>query len=283
MQKIIGVIIIVFFFISCSNKKSYNIADAKHKLIKKWETDTVLKIPESVLFDGANHILYTSNVDGEGWTNDGVGSIGKVGLDGKIINSEWVTGLSAPKGMGLYNGKLYVADLTNMLIIDTSTGEIVKKMPIPGADCLNDLVLDKNGVAYISDSKNKKVFRVENENVQVYLENLKAPNGVLIFMDSLLVLDNDNLVKVGSDRAINKFAEGLEGGTDGVENINGKDFLVSGWNGTLWYVYSDGTKELLLDTRKEEKNAADIGFDPATNTVYVPTYNKKSVVAYEVK
>jgi hypothetical protein len=39
----------------------------------------------------------------------------------------------------------------------------------------------------------------------------------------------------------------------------------------------------LLDTTKEKKNTADIGFDPKTKTVYVPTFWRNSVVAYEVK
>ena len=69
---------------------------AQHSLTRLWETDTLLKIPESVLFDAENKILYVSNIDGtDPWAKDGKGSIGKVGLDGKIIATEWVTGLNA--------------------------------------------------------------------------------------------------------------------------------------------------------------------------------------------
>src|SRR5687768_3448794 len=82
------------------------------QLTKKWETEASLKTPESVLFDGAGKLLYVANIDGkEAWTKDGKGSIAKVGLDGKVIAAEWVTGLEAPKGMGLHKGKLYVADI----------------------------------------------------------------------------------------------------------------------------------------------------------------------------
>src|SRR5258705_668094 len=33
----------------------------EHKLIKKWESDTILKVPESDLYDAENKVLYVSN------------------------------------------------------------------------------------------------------------------------------------------------------------------------------------------------------------------------------
>src|SRR5687768_8476206 len=81
---------------------------AQHQLTRIWETDSTLKVPESVLFDGKNNLLYVSNIDGDAASKDGKGSIGKVGLDGKVIQAEWVTGLHAPKGMALYKNDLYV-------------------------------------------------------------------------------------------------------------------------------------------------------------------------------
>ena len=75
----------------------------------------------------------------------------------------------------------------------------------------------------------------------------------------------------------------MDGGTDGIENVEGKDFLVSCWGGTVWYVKEDGTKTLLLDTREQKINAADIGYDAKNKIVYVPTFWKNSVVAYQLQ
>jgi len=75
----------------------------------------------------------------------------------------------------------------------------------------------------------------------------------------------------------------MEGGTDGIENISGNDFLVSCWQGAIWYVNDKGEKQLLLDTKAAKKNTADIGLDAAKKIMYVPTFWKNSVVAYEVK
>jgi hypothetical protein len=40
---------------------------------------------------------------------------------------------------------------------------------------------------------------------------------------------------------------------------------------------------VLLDTRQEKVNSADIGFDAAKRIVYVPTFYKNTVAAYELK
>jgi sugar lactone lactonase YvrE len=256
----------------------------QHQLIKKWETDTVLKVPESVLFDANNKVLYVANIDGtEPWGKDGKGSVGKVGLDGKIIKVDWVAGLNAPKGMGLYKGKLYVADLENLVVIDIAKGSIERTITVENAQGLNDVTIDKNGIIYVSDSKGKRLFRVENGKAELFLDNLKGPNGVLMRGDDFYILDAGGMYKVEKDKSLIKITDGMEGGTDGIENVTGNDFIISCWAGAVWYVNADGTKQLLLDTRAEKKNTADIGFDAKTKMVYVPTFWKNSIVAYEVK
>ncbi|HEY4335294.1 MAG TPA: ATP/GTP-binding protein, partial [Puia sp.] len=77
-----------------------NSVHAQHQLVKLWETDSVLKVPESVLYSPEDKLLYNSNIDGQPNEKDGKGSIGKTALDGKIIKVDWVTGLNAPKGLG---------------------------------------------------------------------------------------------------------------------------------------------------------------------------------------
>ena len=256
----------------------------QYELLEKWESDSLLKVPESVLFDKANQILYVSNIDGtDPWKADGKGSIAKVGLDGKIIAAEWVSGMNAPKGMGIYNGKLYAADLGNIAVIDIASGKIEKNIPIQGATGLNDISIDPNGVIYVTEYLSKKLYKVENEKAELIAENLTQPNGVLFHNNELFLLDGTGMFKVNADKSMAKITDGMEGGVDGIENIEGNNFIVSCWEGALWQVNADGTKHLLMDTRKEKRSTADIGFDPATKTVYVPTFFRNTVVAYEVK
>ncbi len=253
------------------------------KLVKKWETDTTLKVPESVLYDAGHQVLYVANIEGQPDQKDGKGSIGKVGLDGKIIAASWVAGLNAPKGMALYKNTLWVADIDKMVAIDITTGTVTSRILIDSATFLNDVTADNKGVVFVSDSRTKKVHRVENGVSTIFLENLQGPNGLLYHRKALYVLDNGGMYKVGKNKSLKKIADGLEGGTDGIEHVKGKDFIVSCWGGVVYYVKGDGTKEMLLNTREQKINSADIGYDAKNRIVYVPTFWKNNVVAYELK
>jgi hypothetical protein len=269
-------VVLAFFTISSTAQN--------RQLVKLWESDTLLKVPESVLYDEGNKVLYVSNIDGtDPWGKDGKGSIGKVSLYGKIIAAEWVSGLNAPKGMALYKNKLYAADLDNLVVIDVIAGKIIETIKVEGADGLNDVSADKDGVIYVTDSKAKKLFRVENGKAVLYLENLKGPNGVLVDKEELYVLDNGGMYKVGKDKSTTMITDGMEGGTDGIENVSGNEYIVSCWGGVIYYVNADGSKEKLLDTRESKINSADIGYDAKNRLVYVPTFWKNSVVAYQLK
>ncbi len=263
----------------------FTIASAQHQLVKLWSTDTILKVPESVLFDGKNNVLYVTNIDGQPWANDGKGSVGKVGLDGKIIAVDWVSGLQAPKGMGLYKNKLYVADLTDLVVIDVTTGTIIERITVEGAGGLNDVSADENGTVYVTDSRARRVYEVKEGKASMLLDSskLKGPNGILKHKGSLYVLDAGSMYRMEKDGSLTKLAEGMEGGTDGIENVGGGDFLVSTWGGVVYYVASDGTKQVLLDGRADKINSADIGYDAAKRIVYIPTFWKNSVVAYELR
>lgn len=264
----------------------FTIASAQHQLVKLWSTDTILKVPESVLFDGKNSLLYVTNIDGkEPWGKDGKGSIGKVGLDGKIIAVEWISGLNAPKGMGLHKNKLYVADLTELVVIDINNGTVIERIAIEGSAGLNDVSTDENGTVYVTDSRARRVYEVKEGKASILLDSskLKGPNGILKHKGSLYVLDAGSMYRMERDGSLTKLAEGMEGGTDGIENISGDDYIVSTWGGVVYYVNADGTKQVLLDGREQKINSADIGYDAVKRIVYIPTFWKNSVVAYELK
>ena len=256
---------------------------ASHRLVRKWETEAQLKVPESVLYDAGRKVLYVSNIDGEPWVNDGKGSIGKVGLDGRIIAVEWVTGLSAPKGLAMRGSRLYVADLTHLVVIDIEKGAIAERIAVPGSERLNDVTLGPDDTVYVSDTTKKRVYAIKDGKPAVYLESLKHPNGLLFHDGSLYLLDGEGLYRVGKDRSLKPLSDGMKGGVDGVENVTDDEFIVSCWHGTIHYVNSDGTREVLLDTHEQKINSADIGYDSKQRIVYVPTFFNNTIVAYELK
>jgi len=259
---------------------------ADHKLTRLWESDAALKTPESVRFDARRKVLYVSNIDGEPWVADGKGSIAKIGLDGKVIAAEWITGLDCPKGLALSDdGKwLYAADAGGIVVMDIAAGKIKNKIAIPDGIQLNDLVNDK-GTLYVSDSKGRKVYKVKDGKPSVFLDEkvLKGPNGLFVHKGSLYVLDDSALSKVNKDGSLTRIASDMQGGVDGLESVKGDDFLVTAWAGAIWYVHADGSKELLFDGKAEKTNTADIGWDPKTSTVYAPTFFKNTVVAFKVE
>ena len=254
-----------------------------HSLVKIWETDTLLRTPESVLYDAKEKILYVSEIDGVPNEKDGKGAIAKVSLDGKIINANWVTGLNAPKGMAMHKGKLYVADLTEVVVIDIEKAKIVKRIPVEGSVFLNDVTIDKDGFVYVSDTRNFKVYRIEKGFVVTLLQNLQGPNGLLSVGDELLILDKGALQKMLVSGSVTNVTDGMDPTTDGIELVKKNEYIVSAWSGVIYYVYANGTKQTLLDTRAQKINTADIGYDAKNRIVYVPTFYNNRVVAYELK
>ncbi|HSB93504.1 MAG TPA: hypothetical protein VLC28_10315 [Flavitalea sp.] len=255
---------------------------AQTNLEKIWSSDTLLKVPESVLYSKEGNVLYIANIDGAPADKDSKGSIGKVGLDGKIIQVEWVSGLNAPKGMAITGSSLWVADVDRLVEIDINGGSIKRSVEISGSEFLNDVTASPDGKIFVSDTKGKKVYQVTNGKPAVYLENLQGPNGLLFHNGNLYVLDNGSLLKVGNNKQMQTIASGMESSTDGIEPVKGNDFIVSCWSGVIYYIHGDGKTEQLLDTREQKINSADIGYDQANRILYVPTFFKNNVVAYKL-
>ena len=268
-------ILVAAFFLSCFSAHS-------QKLEKLWETDSIVSVPESVLPDPKAGILYVSLIDGGPWDADGRGGVARMKDDGTAYDSTWATGLNAPKGMGLFQNHLYVADISEVAVIDTKTGKIEKRIAIPDASGLNDITVADDGVVYVSDSKTARVWRIEKDAPQLFLENMQGVNGLKAVGKELMVASGKSFVKTDANKTITKVAETPQGG-DGVEPLGKGDYLVSAWMGQIYRVSANGTVETLLDTSAEKRNTADIGYDPVKRIIYVPTFFAKTVAAYRLK
>lgn len=267
---------ILTFIVTCL----FTYATAQPKLEKLWETDSILAIPESVL--PVDSVLYISLIDGGPWDADGKGAIAKLGPDGKNYQSGWITGLNAPKGMGQSSNRLYVADLSDVVIIDIAAARIEKKISIENASGLNDITIDNNGTVYVSDSRTARIWKIENDSAMLFLENMKGVNGLKAVGDDLVIASGKSLIKAAPDKKITPIAELPEDG-DGIEPTGNGDYIVTAWAGYIWYVNADGRVETLLETHQQKVNTADIGYDPIKKIVYVPTFFAKTIAAYQVK
>jgi len=256
-------------------------------LEKKWETAAELKEPESVIYDRDNNVLYVSNINNPATGKDGNGSIGRISVSGEIQNVDWVIGgMDAPKGLGLSKGLLYVADLTKVVVIDTKTAKVVRNIEVEDAGMLNDITVDTDGGVYISDSNKKRIYKLNNNVAEVWLEkdHFQKLNGLLAHQNKFYTIDMTEGIFYEVDKntkALKKIADGLVGG-DGIIPF-GKDFIISNWNGEINHVTANGKVTKLLDTKADKVNAADIEYIAEKNLLLVPTFFANKLVAYEVK
>ena len=215
-----------------------------------------------MLFDAGRKVLYVSNIDGEPWGDDGKGSIAKVGLDGKIIAVDWISGLSAPKGMAMRGSRLYVGDLTNVVVIDIDKGAIAERIAVSGSEGLNDVAIDSDGDGVRVRHQDKEGLRDQGWQVERRTSRIsRARTGCCFTPARFTCSTAEGLYRVGKDRSLTLLSDGMKGGVDGVENVTGNDFIVSCWQGTVHYVKGDGTRAVLLDTHEQKINSADIGYD----------------------
>ena len=89
-----------------------------------WETPRELMVPESVMYDAEHQVIYVANIAGKPTEKNGQGFIAQINLDGRIKKLRWVTGLNAPKGMGIFQDTLYVTDIDRVHAIDMGSGKI---------------------------------------------------------------------------------------------------------------------------------------------------------------
>jgi hypothetical protein len=253
-------------------------------LTLKWKTDASLPVPESVLYDPSTQTIFVSCIDGKGGDRDGKGGIARVSTEGTVLDPEWVGGLNAPKGMGLSGKYLYVADLSQVVMIEQATGQIVDRINPEGAAYLNDITVDKAGAVYASDSETGKIFRIVGNQASLYFQSdsFERINGLLALKKELYIVDfatGINYKLTHHKRELVPFSRTGQG-ADGIVELGKGQFLVSSWHGEIYYVAPNGESKKILDTQEEKLNAADIWFDAKSNTLYVPTFMDNSVMAY---
>jgi len=273
-------LIMVNFLSGCSS------SDKNIRLDKEWETLADLKEPESVIYDSKENVIYVSNINNPAGGKDGNGSIGRISLEGDILEVDWVIGgMDAPKGLGLLNELLYVADLNNIVVINTKNGKLQKTIEVKDSGMLNDITIDDEGNIYVSDSDNKRIYQIINDIAEIWLEKdfFQKPNGLLAHQGKIYMIDMDSGIfyEINKDtKALRKIAEGLVGG-DGIIPF-GDNFIISNWHGELNLVKSNGDIKMLIDTKADNINAADIAYIPKHNLLLVSTFFNNKVVAYKI-
>jgi sugar lactone lactonase YvrE len=263
------------------------------RLTKVWETPADFKIPESVLYDPVRKKLYVTSYNKTSSANQNAGFISRLTSDGKIETLEWITGLDGPLGMGLYGDRLYVAESSGSLVeIDPAAGKVITRYKVPGARFLNDVIIDKEGGIYISDtapgSETGVIYRFKSGQFELWRggDDIKSPNGLFLYNDNLVVGNSgDGMLKAvrSADRGIINITCLGAGVIDGIRADNQGNLLVSHWEGKVYLVFSTGEVIEILDLTSEGLNTADFEFVKEQNLLVIPTFLGNKVVAYTLK
>lgn len=234
--------------------------------------------PESVVFAPNQNVLYVSNINGDATAKDGNGFISKVSPDGRMIKRDWLRGLNAPKGLGYRNGLLYIADIDELLVVDTGNGRIKSRHRAAGAKFLNDVALDAGGRVYVSDMFTNTIWRLNGETLGVMLASpkLEGPNGLLVEGGKLIVgswgVLSGNGFETSSEgylQSVDRTSNALEArfapipfaNIDGLVSDGSGGYIVSDWvHGNVYKVSATGEATLWLLL---EQGSADIAIGPA--------------------
>ena len=258
---------------------------------------TGLRMPESVIYDQKRGELYVSNLNGSFDAREGSGFLSRVAPTGEINELRWVTGLNAPKGMGIAGDTLYVTDIDHIVEINIDTGTIVGRYPVPNALFLNDIGIDETGNVYASDMFGNSIYRLADGVVELWLsdDELESPNGLVVQGSVLFVACYGQRHGTGflpkwpghvktvslNTREIESFGDGRPvGNLDGLEPDGRGNFFVTDFNtGALVLVRPSGESVVLIELAGR---IADHEFVEHQRLVFIPLTFEDRVVGYRV-
>lgn len=251
------------------------------------------RTPRSVLHDLEADVYLVSNVNGDpaAADDDDNGFISRVSPDGQVLDLKWIDGagdddllLSAPMGMAITGGKLWVADRNKVHAFDARTGRHDATYKIPQATSLADVAVVE-GAVLVSDNGSELaggLFRIgasRRPTPAPYLTpdqpGTSHPQGLYAPGDgSLWVTAGRELYRVVGGR---RTAGGPlpSGALDGIVGLPGGELLVASHDGDIFRGRPrpgrDGTLEVTWTTLFADlQTPSDIGYDPRRNRVLIP-------------
>jgi len=227
--------------------------------------------PESVGCDARGKALYVGNFGPapkfDPAAKDGVGYISKVGLDGKVIEKQWVPAaggekLHKPKGIWIQGDRLWVTDIDVVWVFDLKTKK-GRKLALPGVGFANDPAV-MGGALYISDNRNDKLVKVEPADflnmkgepkvTEMFAAKNVNPNGVYPGPDGQLLM----VGFIAPDKPRSIYLLGVSGQVkevsapigrlDGIYPLPDGSMLITDWNtGSLSTWNTNGEMRKLAD------------------------------------
>ncbi|MEN6445105.1 MAG: SMP-30/gluconolactonase/LRE family protein [Candidatus Cloacimonas sp.] len=238
--------------------------------------------PESIVWDEIGKRFLISNTSGR--------NIVSMNLNGQY-SPFLKKGLQQPRGITIFAKKLYVADKTNIKVIDLEKTAIIDTINIPGASMLNDLAFTKKGIIYTTDTAGNCVYVVDplNNNIQKIVNPLlQKPNGIIYDMprDQMFVVcfkDQSPILSISTlDNSVSIFMDSIYGELDGIAIDDLGRIYISSWAQDMIFEIPQEQNRFLA-TFKNIKDAADIYYYLPENELIVPLFSANKIIRLKLE
>ena len=235
------------------------------------EPETVLPLPDETLL--------VSNVCN--FSARGNGYLSLLDADGKILNQAIVGGLDAPLGMALAGRRLYVVDRNRLRVLRWPGYAPLETIDL-ATTVANDVAATPCGVAYVTDTADHKVVRVERDGTQTMVTGqpqFQGANGIELREDKLYIggqrlwrldLDSGSVDTIGPEWLSD--IDGIEFEADGT-------LQVTPVAGPLVRFRDDGDFEILGG---DGVSSANHGYSAELGLALIPTGFDNTVIAIRV-
>lgn len=242
----------------------------------------LLNNPESVVFDQGSSTYIVSN-----W---GDGSIVRYYQDGtqEYYNTDF-QGVYQIAGLYIHGDTLLAASGNGtgagLSMFDLASGGLLNHIALPGVGLPNDIAVDSNGVIYVTDYWDSKLYRVENHEPSVVMSaGLNYPNGMLYDSElHRLLIINVNQPRVPvrqlnlADTTLSLLGYTDLPGGDGIVMDPERYLYISEWTNDAVHKFDIDFQEDSEVFSSGHDDPADIYFDSINNLIAVPNFSSNTV------
>ena len=244
----------------------------------------LLNNPESVVFDSTYNRYLVSN-----W-GEGDGTIVQIDSNGgQSYFSTVLAGQFKIAGLYIYNNILLAAtgDAPDAGVtgFDMETGDTLFHIMLPGVGLPNDITSDSNGIIYVTDYWDDKLYKIENEVPAIYIDQgINNPNGVLydqlhhrLLVISVLPSGSLILAINLDDGSVSTVVDtGIPSG-DGITMDADRNVYFSEWAGDAVHQYDSTFSNPPVLFSTGHNDPADIYYDKINKLLAVPNFSSNTV------
>ena len=233
--------------------------------------------PESITYDTLSKRYFISNTS----------SSKIVQRDRQGVVTDFITVGGSIHGVTVYGNKIFVCNGTRVKGYDLTTAGEVFNVTVSGSTFLNDLTADANGILYVSDFSNRRIYKL-NSNTQeywIYVANTTStPNGVYVDAprNRLLICcwgASAPIKQVNfADSVITTLITTPYSNCDGISLDRNDNVYISTWGIQSVAIYDINFSTAPVIVASGLSNPADIYVNKMTDTLAIPNAGNSTVV-----